>query len=144
DRMIAAKLKKLNIVPTPLCDDVTFLRRAHLDIIGQLPTPEDIRKFLADGSPDKRARVIDELLQHPLHAAVWATKLCDITGADNRVLYDRAVCNMDDWYRNKLTANMPWEKLVLGVLTATAADGRSAEEVLAEQKRIAAEKKQPA
>ena len=88
---------------------------------GQLPMPEDIRKFLADTSPNKRARVIDELLQHPLHAAVWATKLCDITGADNRVLYDRAVSNMHDWYRNKLTANWSWDKIAMGVVVATTA-----------------------
>jgi hypothetical protein len=65
---------------------VTFVRRVHLDITGQLPTPDEVRRFLADPAKDKRERLIDELLRHPLHAAVWATKLCDITGADNRVL----------------------------------------------------------
>lgn len=141
DRMLVAKLRKLNIVPSPVCDDTTFLRRVHLDVTGQLPLPEDVRKFLADPSPDKRARVIDELLTHPLHAAVWATKLCDITGADNRVLYDRAVCNTHDWYRNKLAANWPWDKIVHGVLTATTADGRSPADLAAEVKRLADERK---
>jgi hypothetical protein len=136
DRLIADKLKRLNVIPTPICDDLTFLRRVHLDIIGQLPTPDEIRKFSADPSPDKRRRVIDELLEHPLHAAVWATKLCDITGADNRVWYDQAVSNAHDWYRNKLTANWPWDKIVLGVLTASAADNRGDEELKAESKRI--------
>jgi hypothetical protein len=144
DRLIVGKLKQLNIVPSPLSDDVTFLRRAHLDIIGQLPLPEDIRKFLANTSPNKRAKVIDELLQHPLHAAVWATKLCDITGADNRVLYDRAVCNTHDWYRNKLSANWPWDKIVLGVLSATAMDNRSVEDLNAEVKRLQEERKKQA
>src|SRR5581483_11785267 len=112
---------------------------AHLDIIGQLPLPEDIRKFLADPAPHKRAKVIDQLLEHPLHAAVWATKLCDITGADNRVLYDRAVCNTHDWYRHKLAANWPWDKIVLGVLGATAADGRTPEALLAAMKNKGAD-----
>jgi hypothetical protein len=143
DRMLAAKLKALNIVPSPRCDDVTFVRRAHLDIIGQLPTPEEVRRFLADPAKDKREKLIDGLLRHPLHAAVWATKLCDITGADNRVLYDRAVSNVHDWFRNKLAANWPWDRIVLGVVTATSADGRAADDILADQKRIAAEKKQP-
>jgi hypothetical protein len=96
DRVIALKLKQLNIVPSPVCDDLTFVRRIYVDVIGQLPLPEEIRKFQADTRPDKRARLIDELLRHPLHAAVWATKLCDITGADNRVLYDQAVSNAHD------------------------------------------------
>ena len=143
DRSISEKLKQLNVIPSPLCDDLTFLRRVHLDIIGQLPLPSDIRKFQADPAKDKRARVIDDLLKHPLHAAVWATKLCDITGADNRTWYDRAVCNTHDWYRNKLAANWPWDKIVQGVLTASAADNRSVEDLRAEAKRIEAERKKP-
>jgi hypothetical protein len=142
DRLIAAKLRRLNIVPSSRCDDLTFLRRVYLDSTGQLPLPADIRRFQADTAPDKRARIIDELLRHPLHAAVWATKLCDITGADNRVLYDRAVSDMHDWYRNKLAANWPWDKIVLGVLTGTSADGRSVPELEAHMKRLAVERKQ--
>lgn len=135
DRMIVDKLKRLNIVPSEPCDDAALLRRVYLDVTGQLPTPDDVRKFLADPAPDKRAKMIDTLLQHPLHAAVWATKLCDITGADNRVMYDRVVYNFFDWYRNKLEANVPWDKIVLGVLSATSADGRSPEELAAVQKQ---------
>ncbi len=141
DRAIAKKQRTLNIVPTPVADDLTFLRRIHVDVIGQLPTADEIHKFLADKSPDKRAKAIDALLAHPLHSAVCATKLCDITGADNRVLYDQAVCKTHDWYRNKLAANWPWDKIVLGVLTGTAADGRSLEDLNAEIKRIAEERK---
>lgn len=129
DRLIVDKLRRLNVVPSPLCDDATFVRRAWLDVTGQLPAPDDVRKFLAYTAPDKRATLIDELLRHPLHAAVWATELCDITGADNRVLYDRAVCNTHDWYRHKFAANWPWDRIVRGVLTATAADGREPEEL---------------
>lgn len=138
DVQIAEKLKLLNIVPSAVCDDATFLRRVTLDVTGQLPTPDEIRKFLADKSPDKRARVIDELLQHPLHAAVWATKMCDIMGMDNRVLYDRAVSNAHDWFRHKLTANWAWDKIVHGVVTATTADGRSPEALKVATKKAAA------
>ncbi|MCE9533051.1 MAG: DUF1553 domain-containing protein [Planctomycetes bacterium] len=141
DRQINDKLSALNIIPSDRCDDNTFVRRVHLDVIGQLPTAEEVRKFLADKSPDKRAQLIDELLKHPLHSAVWATKLCDITGMDNRVLYDRAVCNAHDWYRNKLEANWPWDKIVQNVLTATAADGRTEEELAAYTKKLAEDRK---
>jgi len=141
DRFIVEKLKNLNIVPSGLCDDHTFIRRATLDTTGQLPTADELRKFVADTSKDKRAKLIDTLLQRPLHAAVWATKMCDITGMDNRVLYDRAVCNAHDWYRNKLEANWPWDKIVQNVLTATAADNRSTEELHAYAKKLAEDKK---
>ena len=63
-----------------LSSDDEFLRRVTIDTIGTLPTPEEVRAFLADTRPDKRTRKIDELLAHPLHAALWATKFCDITG----------------------------------------------------------------
>ncbi|MCS6849577.1 MAG: DUF1549 and DUF1553 domain-containing protein [Gemmataceae bacterium] len=144
DRMIVDKLRKLNVVPSGLCSDAEFLRRAWLDITGQLPPPHDVRRFLADTSPDKRSRKIDELLQHPLHAAVWATKLCDITGADNRVMYDKAVCEFHDWYRNKLERNVPWDEIVKGVIGATTADYRSIDELRAEEARIQEERKRQA
>jgi Protein of unknown function (DUF1553)/Protein of unknown function (DUF1549) len=141
DRAIADKLKKLNIIPSPTCDDAAFIRRATLDVTGQLPTADEMRMFLADKSPDKRSKLIDDLLNRPLHNAVWATKLCDITGMDNRVLYDRAVCNAYDWYRNKLEANWPWDKIVRNVLAATVADGRSDEELRAQVQKQAEDRK---
>src|SRR5204862_76846 len=80
DREVFAKLRRLNIVPSDLCPDEEFLRRVTLDTIGTLPAPQEVRAFLADKSADKRAKKIDELLAHPMHAALWATKLCDVTG----------------------------------------------------------------
>jgi hypothetical protein len=78
DERIFAKLRMLNVPPADLCDDATFLRRVSLDIAGELPEPDEIRRFLADGDADKRARKIAELLERPGHAALWATKFCDI------------------------------------------------------------------
>ena len=66
--------------PSEVCTDAEFLRRVSLDLTGTLPTPEEVEAFLADPSPDKRARKVDELLARPTYAAWWTTKLCDITG----------------------------------------------------------------
>ena len=65
DRHVLAKLRRLNIPPADLADDATFLRRVTLDVTGELPTPQEVRAFLADKSPDKRAKKIDELLTGP-------------------------------------------------------------------------------
>src|SRR5262245_36388693 len=73
DREVFARLRLLSMVPSELSSDEEFLRRVTIDTIGQLPSPEDVRTFLADQSPEKRAKKIDELLAHPLHAALWAT-----------------------------------------------------------------------
>ena len=55
DKLLLARMAKLNIVPSPVCDDLTFLRRVHLDVTGQLPTPDEIRVFVNDKTADKRA-----------------------------------------------------------------------------------------
>ena len=57
DRHVFAKLRKLNVVPSELCDDATFLRRVYLDVIGTLPTAAEARRFLADRRTDRRDRV---------------------------------------------------------------------------------------
>ena len=61
DKLIVDKLRKVGIVPSPGCTDAEFLRRVSLDLTGTLPTPHEIEAFLADRSPDKRAKKIDEL-----------------------------------------------------------------------------------
>ena len=63
DRLIVDKLRKLGVVPSPACTDAEFLRRVSLDLTGTLPSPAAIDAFLADRSPDKRARKIDQLLE---------------------------------------------------------------------------------
>jgi hypothetical protein len=110
DHLLAARGKRLNIVPSPLCDDAEFLRRAYLDVTGSLPLPEETRAFLADRSPDKRARLIDTLLAHPLHSAVWALKVCEWVGADDR--FGAPVYVWYDRLREQFQKNTPWDKIV--------------------------------
>ena len=76
----------MNVVPSDLASDETFIRRVYIDTIGQLPTADEVREFLADTDPKKREKLIDKLLAHPLHAAVWATKLSDVTGNNTQAL----------------------------------------------------------
>ena len=148
DHEVFAKLKRLNIVPSDLSNDGEFLRRVTIDVIGALPTPQEARDFLADARPDKRARKINELLAHPMHAALWATKFCDVTG-DNTDLLENPQKNRaklsqmwHDWFRKRVAENMPYDQIVHGVLCATSRDGLSPEEYLKQFKeREAAEDK---
>jgi hypothetical protein len=128
DREVFDKLRKLNIIPSDPASDLEFLRRVTLDTIGALPSPDEIRAFLADKDPDKRAKKIDQLLEHPLHAALWATRFCDIT-ANNIDAMDGSVqlrakrAKMwHDWFRKRVAENMPYDRIVRGVLTATSRD----------------------
>ncbi len=124
DELVANKLRKLGIVPSELCSDGEFLRRVSLDITGTLPTPDEIRAFLANQSADKRDRKIDELLERPAYAAWWATKFCDVTGNNERSLPEQGFrpAYYEQWYRwvyKRVAENVPYDKLVEGLVLAT-------------------------
>jgi hypothetical protein len=74
DGLVWDKLQRLGITPSAPAGDATFLRRAYLDVIGRLPTPEEARAFLADPAKDQRARLVDRLLERPEYADYWANK----------------------------------------------------------------------
>lgn len=133
DTHILAKLKRLNLPPAPLADDATFLRRAFLDIAGELPTPAEITAFLADKSADKRAKLIDTLLARPGHAALWTLKFCDLLKASDYGVYADGITQEQDaprfmqWVRARLEENTPYDEFVTRILTATSRDGKSLE-----------------
>src|SRR5690606_22541564 len=87
DEQVLAKLRRLNVPPSELADDATFLRRVRLDVTGQLPSPHEVREFLADLLPDKREKKIDQLLDEPGYAALWTLKFCDLLGAADFGIY---------------------------------------------------------
>lgn len=134
DRLVQAKLRRLNVVPSDLSGDAEFLRRVTIDTIGSLPSPEEVRKFLADTDPDKRAKKIDELLTHSLHAALWATKFSDITGNNidameqPQQLRPKRAKMWHDWFRQRIADNVPYDAIVKGVLCSTSRDQLSIEE----------------
>ncbi len=142
DREVFARLRQLNMVPSDLSKDEEFLRRLYIDTIGSLPTPDEVRAFLADQSADKRARKIDELLAHPTHAALWATKFCDITGNDTISLEQPVPLKpkrsqmWHDWFRKRMFENMPYDQIAHGVLCATSRDGKAPDEWLADVIKI--------
>jgi hypothetical protein len=129
DREVFAKLQQLRIVPSNLCADATFLRRITLDTLGTLPKPEEVRAFLADSSFGKRRKIIEGLLTHPLHAALWATKFCDITGNNLDAMEDpvelgpKRAKMWHDWFRRRIAQNVPYDQIVRAVLTATSRAG---------------------
>ena len=133
DEHVLAKLKRLNVHPSAACDDATFLRRASLDIAAALPTPDEIRRFLADNDPAKRAKKIDELLKRPGHAALWATIWCDMIrpvgfNHNHGFLKQAEVRRFYEWIRARLAENTPYDEFVERMLTATSFEGRSADQ----------------
>jgi hypothetical protein len=123
DDHVFAKLADLHIEPSGLCSDETFLRRASLDTIGTLPTPAEVRAFLADRRPDRRARLIDDLLGRPEFVDFWAQQLGDLLQnrkeSDHDVRGAKGVRSFHEWLRRQVAANRPWDELARDVLTAT-------------------------
>lgn len=128
DELVVDKLRKLGVVPSETCNDGEFLRRASLDITGQLPTSDEIKTFLADTSADKRARKVDELLQRPAFAAWWATKLSDVLGnSENQLRNNPPPKSGELWYRwinARLLENTHYDEIVERIVLAK---GRSSE-----------------
>jgi hypothetical protein len=139
DELVAAKLRKVGIHPSGLSSDEQFLRRVHIDLIGTLPTPDEVRSFLADSRPDKRARVIDQLLDRPEYSLYWASIFSDWTGNNGGNLNPafKLVWLWHDWLRDKLERNLPYDELIGGILTATSREGRSLEQYVEENKTVA-------
>jgi hypothetical protein len=133
DKHILNKLRRLNIHPSELSDDATFLRRVSLDVTGLPPTPEEVRAFLADRRADKRRKKIDELLDRPGYSALWATKFCDIlrpSGFDGRHGFteEAETRRFYEWLRARVRENTPYDRLTERILLATSREGRSAED----------------
>ena len=119
DSAVLRKLQELNIEPSPLSSDAEFIRRVHLDAAGILPEPDEVRAFLADQRPDKRARLIDALLERPEFVDYWAYKWSDLLLVSSRSLQSNAMWAYYNWIRASVAANKPWDQMTREILTAS-------------------------
>jgi hypothetical protein len=118
DKLVFAKLRKLNVIPSDLTDDATYLRRVYLDVIGTLPTADEARTFLADRRPDRRARLVEDLLKRPEFADYWAMKWADLLRIDRAVLGAKRARAYHKWVRDSLADNKPWDRFARELITA--------------------------
>jgi hypothetical protein len=120
DKATARKWRELNIAPSELCSDEVFIRRVYLDITGTLPDPEAIVRFVADKDPNKRAKLVDQLLETPEYAYFFANKWADILRVKRRGQTERAFGTFafHAWIRDSLAADKPYDQFVRELLTA--------------------------
>jgi len=119
DDLVLAKLKKLNIAPSSLADEATFIRRAYLDAAGILPGAEEVETFLADKSPTKRQALIDRLIARDEFVDYWAYKWSDLFLVSSRKLGSTAMWTFYDWVRNNVKQNTPWDKVASEIFTSS-------------------------
>jgi hypothetical protein len=133
DDEISSHLARLGLVLSPPAGDTEFLRRATLDVCGTVPNPDDVRAFLVDPDPRKRFQKIDLLLAHPRRAALWATRMCDITACNvnslgsPEELRPKWAKMWHDWFRRRFQENQPYDQMVRGILLATSRSGQPIE-----------------
>jgi hypothetical protein len=119
DDLVLRKLEELNIEPSPLSSDSEFIRRAYLDAAGILPEPEEVKTFLQDRRSDKRARLIDALLERPEFVDYWAYKWSDLLLVSSKNLQSNAMWAYYNWIRASVAANKPWDQMAREILTAS-------------------------
>jgi hypothetical protein len=121
DTLVNAKLKKLRIIPSDLCSDEVFLRRAYIDVIGLLPTHEEHDRFMASTDPHKRDKLIDELLGRKEFVELWVMKwaeLLQIRSEADRVSY-KSTLLFYNWLEERIAANVPMNQIVQELLSAS-------------------------
>ncbi len=118
DDLVWKKLQRLNITPSGLCDDTTYLRRVTTDIAGRIPTPDEVVAFTEQTSPNKRSEAVDRLLQEPDFADHWANKWMDLLRPNPYRVGIKTVLSYDRWIRERFHQRMPWDQLVRELITA--------------------------
>ena len=135
DALVWEKLEKLGMTPSETASDATFLRRAHLDAIGRLPTPDEVRAFLADNSPNKREALVDRLLARPEYADFWANKWADLLRPNAYRVGIKATLSLDAFLRDAFRRNLPYDEFVREIVTAQGSTWRNGAVVLFRDRR---------
>ena len=120
DQIVNRKLQQLRMSPSEQCSDQEFLRRATIDITGLLPTEEEFHRFMNDPAEDKRARLIDQLLQRKEFSEIWAMKFAQLLmiKSTNQVSYKSAYLYAN-WLTDKFARDVPIDEMVRELLTSS-------------------------
>ncbi len=107
DDLVSAKWKQLGLQPAKLSSDAQFMRRVHLDLIGVLPTEQEIREFVADRSAGKRSKLIDKLLDRPEYVDFWTLRWGDLLRVTRNGMGDKAMWNFHRWLERNSKQDRP-------------------------------------
>jgi len=122
-------------VPSQPAADYTFLRRAYLDVIGRLPTPDEARAFLTSDAPTKREELVDALLARPEYADYWANKWADLLRPNPYRVGIKPTMAFDAWIRESFRQNKPYDQFVRELVTATGSTWRNGAATLFRDRR---------
>jgi len=120
DELVAAKWKRMKILPSGVCTDTDFVRRVSLDLTGLPPTADQLRKFLADprDSRVKRDELVDRLIGSPDFVDFWTNKWADLLEVNRKFLGVEGSADFRNWIRAQVAGNTPYDKFVGTIMTA--------------------------
>ncbi len=126
DRHLSAAWQRNQIQPAPLATDAEFVRRVYLDLAGRIPAVAELRAFFDDKRPDKRQRLVEQLLEGPRYVThftnVWRALLLPETTSNLQASF--LAPGFETWLRAKLQANTHYDAMVRELLTVPM-DGRN-------------------
>ncbi|HUG67203.1 MAG TPA: DUF1549 domain-containing protein, partial [Pirellulaceae bacterium] len=118
DELVAAEWRAVGLLPAPLCDDATFVRRVYLDLIGTLPTTDEVRAFITSTEPNKRAVLIDALFERGEYVDHWAHKWADLLRVHRRYVGDKGLWSFWGWVQTVVRENWPIDRITRELITA--------------------------
>jgi hypothetical protein len=120
DELVNAKLQRIRVLPSEICSDEVFIRRATIDITGLLPTIEEYQAFVADAEGAKRAKLVDRLLGRKEFSEIWALKWANLmmVKSSNEVSY-KSMFLYSNWLTNQISSNVPLNQMVQNLLSAS-------------------------
>ncbi len=117
DRFVLAELEERGLAPSPEADRRTLLRRASLDLVGMVPTPEQVGRFLADTEPGAYERAVDRLLDSTQYAERWARHWLDLARYADSHGYTidggRSMWPYRDWVITAIDQDMPFDRFTI-------------------------------
>lgn len=120
DELVGAKLHKLRILPSEVCSDEEYLRRATVDITGKLPTEEEYQEFIADTSDDKRAKLVDRLLERKEFSEIWAMRWAELLMIKStNTVSQKSAFLYYSWLTEQISNDVPLDQMVREILTAS-------------------------
>ncbi|CAN5242148.1 DUF1549 domain-containing protein [soil metagenome] len=131
DTLVFDKLKKLHLAPSEICTDEVFLRRVYLDLVGYVPAREDYTAFLEDKNPNKRAKLIDSLIERPEFVDMWTMKwgeMLRVRANNQNPSYGRdakAMFSYSAWIKEQMAKNRPLNEFAAELLVGKGSNFKS-------------------